>query len=78
MKKENLYPASGHGSVGLTGASSWIVAAHTSWDESLQTPAGWEELGRRPAAFTGVCHLDVNCQDLPIPPTPLLFLSRVK
>lgn len=65
--KENLYPASGHGSVGLTGASSWSLPAHTSWDSSLQTPTEWEELGRCPAAFAGVCHLHVNCQVLLIP-----------
>lgn len=70
IKKENLYPASGHGSVGLTGASSWSMPAHTSWDSSLQTPTEWEELGRCPAAFTGVCHLPVNCQVLLIPPVP--------
>lgn len=63
IKKENLYPASGHGSVGLTGASSWSLPAHTSWDSSLHTTE-WEELGRCPAAFTGVCHLPVNCQVL--------------
>lgn len=70
IKKENLYPASGHGSVGLTGASSWSLPAHTSWDSSLQTPTEWEELGRCPAAFTGVCHLPVNCQVLLIPSVP--------
>lgn len=70
IKKENLYPASGQGSVGLTGASSWSMSAHTSWDSSLQTQTEWEELGRCPKAFTGVCHLLVNCQVLLISPVP--------
>lgn len=70
IKKENLYPASGHGSVGQTGASSWSLPAHTSWDSSLQTPKEREDLGRCPAAFTGVCHLPVNCQILLIPSVP--------
>lgn len=55
-----------------TGWCFFMEPAHTSWDSSLQTPAEWEALGRCPAAFTGVCHLPVNCQVLPIPSVPHL------
>lgn len=76
IKKENLYPASGHGGVGLTGASSWSLPAHTSWDSSLQTPTEWVELGSCPMAFTWVCHLPVNCQVLLIPSVPFLWRPK--
>ena len=76
IKKENLYPASGHGSVGLTGASSWSMPAHTSRDSSLQTATEWEELGRCPVAFTGVCHSPVKCQVPPDSPCPFLWRPK--
>lgn len=71
IKKKNLYPASGHGSVGLTGASPWNLPtqagmAHSKRQQKGRHSAGLQQLSR------GACHLPANCQVVPnlyVPPS---------
>lgn len=61
IKKKNLYPANGHGSVGLTGAFLWNLPtraekAHSKRQQKGRHSAGVQKLPQ------GACHWPANCQ----------------